>query len=97
MRTYLAIASLLLASACAPTCSETCDKLLSCELDAQRMHEDECLESCELQLNLYQIWEDSRLEDQFDDHRSCLVTSTCEEIADGECYDEDLFQFYVDE
>jgi len=78
---------------CSPRCERTCKKLLKCEgLDSDRVALDECELSCRNQLSLFEGWKDEdKLEDAFAEHRRCLIRSTCEEIADGECYDPLLF------
>lgn len=80
------------AAGCAPTCGATCRKLLfDCDLDTQRVALEECEQSCALQDALYQDWENDELRERLRDHRRCIGRATCEEIADGECYDERLF------
>lgn len=81
---------------CAPTCDQTCRKVLfECDdLDSERVALDACLDSCTRQRLLYEDqWEDNALADAFDDHRRCLINRTCDEIAAGECYDDTLFLF----
>ena len=85
-----------LAAGCAPTCEQSCRKLLfDCELDTERVALDECQTSCLRQEALYESWENQELTDLFRDHRRCVASSSCDEIADGACYEgyEDLFLF----
>jgi len=78
---------------CAPRCERTCKKLLKCDgLDSDRVALAECETSCLNQLAMFEDWKDEdKLEDAFADHRRCIVQSTCDEIADGVCYDPLLF------
>jgi hypothetical protein len=84
--------------ACTPTCEQTCRKLLRCELDdAPRVAYDECVVACESQDHLYEdAWQDEELEKAFDEHRRCIRDATCDEIADGACYDDALFFYDTD-
>jgi len=85
----------LLGSGCVPTCTQTCNKLTSCEENSDWSGEyaELCAENCERQYNLYEIWGDTTLQDGLDDSKVCIRESTCEEITEGECYDEDLYAF----
>lgn len=87
-------AVLVMAAGCEPTCKQTCRKLLKCDgLDADVEAIDACEASCVFQEQSYeQADEDPRRED-FAEHKSCLREATCGEIADGVCYDEDLFLY----
>jgi len=78
---------------CAPRCERTCKKILKCDgLDSDRVALSECELSCQDQLALFEGWKDEeKLQKAFADHRRCLVGSTCDEIADGVCYDPLLF------
>ena len=89
----LALAALWLAG-CTPTCERTCTKLLACgTLESDRVSVEECEASCIFQVNLYDEWLDEKVLDKaFDQHRRCLVRSSCEQIDAGECFDEVLFQ-----
>lgn len=95
-RSLLLLAALgglaVVASGCTPTCQRTCKKLVTCdEVESPRVAIDECEESCVLQEALYEEWDDVELRRDFDDYKSCVVGSSCEEVAAGECYDEDLW------
>lgn len=84
--------SILIGTGCSPTCQRTCTKLVTCdEVESDRVAVDECEESCVLQEALYQEWDDTQLQDAFVDYKRCVTGSTCEEVAAGECYDEDLW------
>lgn len=67
--------------------------MLSCDLDTSRLALDACIDDCERQNALYEVWEDTEKQRAFRAHRSCLGRSSCEEIDAGVCYDEDLFIF----
>lgn len=83
-----------LASGCTPTCSEVCRKVRDCELDSPRTTQDECVTACEQQEALYDAWEDEDKLDAYHEERRCLGRSSCEEIADGVCYqDEEIWVF----
>jgi hypothetical protein len=83
--------------ACSLPCRSVCRKVLfECgDLGSERVALDECELSCLQQEALYEEWEDEVKQAQFDDHKGCIRSSSCEEIAEGECYDgyEDLFVF----
>src|SRR5687768_6458568 len=88
-----------LLAGCSPPCGQVCRKILNqCELDSQRVAFDECEASCEAQETLYLEWDNEHLQDLFDDHKRCIARSSCEEIADGVCYEgyEELFVFDPD-
>lgn len=84
--------SAALLSGCAPGCEQTCRKLIRCEL-ADNVAQLECEESCTRQDAQYELEEDDASAKAFREHRRCIGASTCEEIEDGECYDEDVFVF----
>jgi hypothetical protein len=45
-----------------------------------------------VQERLYEdAWDDPVLRDKFRAHKRCLQDESCEDIADGVCYDEDLY------
>jgi hypothetical protein len=95
-RPLLLLVALAPLAACPPPCKQVCRKVLfDCELDTERVALEECQDACETQQQLYDVWDDERLQDLFDDHRRCIGRSSCEEIADGACYDgfEDLYVF----
>ena len=83
-----------LASGCTTTCSEACDKAIDCQLDSPRTSFDACYDDCERQRSLYaDWWENDEMSDRFDDHRDCISDSSCEELEEGVCYDDELFIF----
>lgn len=95
-RTSAAVGALVLlfVGGCVPTCKEVCNKALSCELDSPRTPLDACIEDCERQRSLYKDWwEDEEKVDLFVEHRRCVMQSSCDELAEGVCYDEELFIF----
>lgn len=90
---------LLPLAACPPPCGSVCRKVLDdCGLDSERVAQGECEDACVAQETLYARWDDEEKRDLFDDHKRCLMRSSCDEIADGVCYDgyEDLFVFDPD-
>ena len=81
---------------CTPTCEQVCQKIISCEedgLDAPRMNLDECSSSCAAQSNWYEDQELTEQQVAFDDLKACINSETCEDLADGVCYTEDLYNF----
>lgn len=84
-----------LGAGCEPTCKATCKKLLSCEeLDTPRVALSTCQEECEEQQTLYNDrWTDEQLAERFKEYKQCVDEEECADIADGACYDEDLFLF----
>ena len=98
MRTHLLSLLALFAVAavgtgCEPTCKTTCKKLLECEeVETPRLPLDECTNTCLTTQSLYEdTWEDLQKRDAFADMKTCIVEEECGAIADGVCYDEDLF------
>jgi len=88
---FLALTGLI---ACTPTCEQTCSKILSCEeegISAPEMNQRECENSCAAQANLYENEEDQVLEEAFDELKSCITEQSCQDLAEGVCYDPDLF------
>ena len=83
-----------LMTGCSYSCQTTCKKVLACDgLETSRIALEECTEECVRQGALYEAWENESKEDAFDAHKQCLNQRTCDEIIEGECYDEELFQF----
>lgn len=82
----------LLLGGCQPTCRSVCKKLLSCdEIDTPRLAQDECESQCQTQQQLYDDWQDTELRQDFADIKSCIREEECSAIADGACYDPDLY------
>ncbi len=89
-----ALLVLTLSAGCTPTCKEVCVKLLECDdVESPRVSEYECREACEREENLYEEWEDLQALDKHHDERDCIMDSECADIADGACYDEELYLF----
>lgn len=96
VRTILLALVILPIAACAPPCKQICRKVLfDCSLDSERVALQECEDSCTLQENLYNQWENRELAELFDDHKRCIGRASCEELAEGVCYEgyEELFVF----
>ncbi|MCB9670099.1 MAG: hypothetical protein H6734_11550 [Alphaproteobacteria bacterium] len=87
----LVVLAALGAQACTPRCQEVCTKVLDCGIESTRVSHDECILSCQLEENLFDVWEDKEKAAAFKAHKRCIRSSTCEEIAEGTCYDELLF------
>lgn len=81
-----------LATACEPTCKQTCTRLLECEeVDTPRQGIDECQAACEIQQRLYEDWEDLQAREAMAEVKRCIRAEECDAIAEGACYDEDLY------
>ena len=97
--TYMRIPLLIIAIYCAfcigctPTCETTCNKLVSCgAIEDGASSALECENSCMAQQELYNIdWDDEAKQEGFDELKSCIVRETCEDIAGGVCYDDELY------
>jgi hypothetical protein len=84
----------LLAAGCTPTCAESCRKVLRCDaVQTDRLGQDECVDQCTRQVALYESWEDDDKLAQFREEKRCIATSTCEEVAEGLCYESDIFPY----
>lgn len=79
--------------ACEPTCKQVCRRVLSCDLQVSRTELDECEASCVFQERMYDQADDGDRRSRLADHKRCLRRSSCSEIREGECYDEELFVF----
>lgn len=86
--------SLILAG-CTPTCDQVCTHLVEeCgDLGTERSTAAECEEQCISQKNLLIKWRDTQKQDAFYAELECLESSSCDEIAAGACYDEDIWSF----
>ena len=91
-RCLLSAVVVMLSWACSPTCERTCKKILSCDnVDAPSMNIDECTSACSAQQNLYEDWEDEEKEQAFKDLKTCIVAEECASVAEGVCYDEQVY------
>lgn len=95
MRPSEALALTLIAlvglQACTPRCQEVCSKVLDCGIESTRVARGECIASCQTEQALYDTWEDTEKQKAFKEHKRCIRSSSCEEIAAGECFDERLY------
>lgn len=96
----LAIAvSLCACNQVTPTCRSVCRKLTRCDevRAADYIGTDECRDLCDVQDNYYDsIQDDEVLVTDFEAwnaYKWCVLSETCEEVADGACYDEALYAF----
>ena len=81
-----------LTSGCEPSCMKTCKKLVECEeVDTPRLSAQECSESCETQQQVYDGWEDLQKREAFAELKRCVREEECGAIANGVCYDEELY------
>ena len=77
---------------CTPSCDEVCDKLLSCDqVETPMISSEECSNACRAQEELYIEWDDTQKQDAFDAYKTCVDNRSCKNIANGACYDEDLY------
>ncbi len=94
----VALSAVLLAG-CEPSCSQTCNQALKCDVISQGVTKQECVDSCTRQEVELEVWVEEELDGAqelqlaFDEHRSCVVQATCDELVAGECYNEELFSF----
>lgn len=77
---------------CPPTCGQLCGKFERCALTGE-VRRAECEESCARELTAYRDDDDKTLLRRFDDHRRCVGGASCDELADGACYDEVLYPY----
>jgi hypothetical protein len=88
----LASSSALVLTGCEASCKTACKALLECEdVDTPRLPLQECEASCLVQQDVYDSWEDTQLSEAFGEFKSCVRDEECAAIADGACYQEDLF------
>jgi hypothetical protein len=88
---FLASIGLLL-SGCEPSCEATCEKLMSCdEIEMDHIPVQECATTCEIQQRIYEKWDSSDEREWFSDMKYCIDDASCGDIADGECYDDELY------
>ena len=81
-------------AACHTTCKNACDILLECdEVESSRVNPSECEVSCSREMALYDQWENQALLDALQDELDCIGDLSCEEIAAGACYDEQLYLY----
>lgn len=93
---FAALCAVALTSAgCTPTCARVCTRLVDdCgDLGTERMTAYECEESCTEQQKLYDRWADTQKQDALDEELSCLIDATCDDIAAGTCYNEELWAY----
>jgi hypothetical protein len=85
----------LMLLACTPTCEDVCDKLVGeCgDLGTERQGSAECQIQCEAQDRLLENWNDEQQRDAYDAEMRCLRDATCDDIAEGVCYDPALWSF----
>ncbi len=92
LSSLLVLCTAVIATGCEPSCKNICEKLVECEdVETPRVSWVECTDSCEAQERLYEQWTDTVKREGFVDMKTCIDESECSDIADGECYDEDLY------
>ncbi|MDP2312308.1 MAG: hypothetical protein Q8P41_05340 [Pseudomonadota bacterium] len=71
-----------------------CEKLVECDdVGTERISATECADQCNEQKLLYARWSDTQLREAFDDELECIYDATCDEVAEGVCYNEDVWSF----
>jgi len=81
-----------LITGCEPSCEDTCDKLLDCDqIEMEHTSARECAAACETQQSVYDKWKSTDEREWFSDMKYCIDDASCAEIADGECYDDELY------
>jgi hypothetical protein len=88
-----ALLAIVSTAGCEPTCAQSCRKVIGCDLESQRVVQDECEAACVFQERLYDDWEDDTKQAAFSDHKRCLARRSCDEIAAGDCYDPEIFLY----
>ena len=77
---------------CEPSCKKTCKKLIECDnIETARTEIEECEASCSIQQEMFDDWEATDERERFADLKKCIRGNECAAIADGECYDEELY------
>ena len=90
----LLLGSMLALQGCDTSCEAACDKLLSCEeVSTARLAPDDCEAACMVQEKLYEDWEDAQLRESFADLKGCIAGAACEDLAEGVCYEDELYPF----
>ena len=88
----LLLTPVLALTGCEPSCKKTCKKLLDCDnIETARTELEECEASCEIQQELFDDWEATDERERFGELKQCIRSNACGEIADGVCYDDELY------
>lgn len=67
-------------------------KLLDCEeVESPRVSLEECRDACTREENLYEDWDDQAALEIVYAERDCIMDEACAAIAEGACYDEELY------
>lgn len=76
---------------CTVTCEDVCTSISSChDIVQENTNTLDCTSAC---LSQQEQAQNDGNELAFDALKSCLTTSTCEDITQGVCYDEDLYSW----
>lgn len=79
---------------CEVSCENTCEKLLSCSsVETPGVSPTDCEQACTSQEILYEGWEDQAKRDALSEYKTCVSDSTCDAIAEGVCYDENIYNW----
>ena len=81
------------AAACSPTCSQSCNKLETCDL-LGTVTSAECKLQCTRELSSTRDTDPSGDgTTDFSDERQCIADATCAELAAGDCREPGLLPF----
>lgn len=82
---------LFLLWACTVTCEDVCTTIASCdEIEQESTGEIDCRSAC---LSQQEQAQTDGNDEAFDSLKLCITSSTCDEIAQGVCYDEELYSW----
>lgn len=94
MRVVVAVWLSALLAGCTPTCDQVCDHIVACgNPGTELLNSEECADACLRQDALYEEWTDEKLRDGYDAALRCLDDATCTELADGACYDPEVWPY----
>jgi len=65
---------------------------MSCDnIEMEHTSVGECAAACETQQQVYDKWKATDEREWFGDMKYCIDDASCADIADGECYDDELY------
>jgi hypothetical protein len=79
---------------CSPTCADACTVVASCgESLGDFPNEAECNEACASQRATVDENGDTGVQDAFERELRCLAAATCDDLAAGACYEEQVWSY----
>ena len=82
---------LFLLWSCTVTCEDVCVSLASCdEISQENSNTLDCTSAC---LSQQEQAQNNGQEQEFNALKSCIQTNSCADIAEGVCYDENLYSW----